>query len=75
MHLHLLLVALLCLPGMAGAESLQLTLPPTWHGVVGVPMSLYYDNVVLTEHPEQYRFSVQCPVGATGERAWSVKAP
>lgn len=74
MYFSHLLVALLCLPGMAGAEALQLTLPPTWHGVVGGAMSLYYDNVVLTEHPEQYQFSVQCPVGESGERAWSVKA-
>ena len=35
----------------ADPVSLQLTLPPAWYGVPGVPVSLYYDNVVLSEHP------------------------
>ena len=35
-------------------------------------MSLYFDNMVLTEHPEQYRFDVQCDVGMKEERRWTV---
>jgi N-acyl-D-amino-acid deacylase len=66
--------ALLTLPFQVGAESLQLTLPPAWHGVVGVPMSLYYDNVVLTENSEAYEFTVDCPLGKAGEKEWTVMA-
>lgn len=69
-----LAAALIFWPLDAEAESLRLTLPPAWHGVVGVPMSLYYDNVVLTENPEQYDFTVDCAVGGGGERSWNVVA-
>lgn len=55
-----------------GAESLQLTLPAMWFGVPGVTTSLYYDNVVLTEHPEHYRFSVRCDIGTSEGRRWAV---
>lgn len=55
-----------------GAESLQLTLPAMWFGVPGVTTSLYYDNVVLTEHPERYRFSVRCDIGTSEERRWTI---
>ena len=34
-------------------DSLQLTLPSAWYAVPGVTMSLYYDNIVLTETPEK----------------------
>ena len=56
----------------AGAESLQLTLPPAWYGVPGVPVSLYYDNIVLTETPENYRFDVACDIGKSEARRWTV---
>jgi hypothetical protein len=52
--------------------SLQLTVPPIWYGVAGVPISLYYDNVVLTEQPEQYRFEVRCYIGTAEARRWTV---
>ncbi|WP_218280226.1 hypothetical protein [Verrucomicrobium spinosum] len=48
---------------LPAADSLQLTLPPVWYGTPGVPVSLYYDNVVLTEHPEALRFEVKCDLG------------
>ena len=54
----------------SGAESLKLTLPPTWYGTPGVPTGLYFDNIVLTEHPESYRFSVKCDLGTVEERRW-----
>lgn len=54
------------------AGPLQLTLPPTLYAVPGVPMSVYYDNIVLTEHPEGYRFEVKCDVGASEARRWTV---
>ncbi len=64
----------LLLSAATGAEqiSLRLTLPPAWYGVPGVPMSLYYDNVVLTETPENYRFEVTCDIGKSEAKRWTV---
>lgn len=53
-------------------ERLQLTLPPLWFGVPNVPVSLYYDNVVLTQKPESYRFEVKCDIGSSDDRRWTV---
>ena len=53
------------------ATSLQLTLPPTIDAVVGVETSIYFDNVVLTQSPELYRFNVKCDIGAIEKRRWS----
>jgi lysophospholipase L1-like esterase len=58
--------------GLAAADPLQLTLPPACYGVPGVAFSLYYDNVVLTQTPEQYRFEVKCDIGASEARRWTV---
>lgn len=55
------------------AGPLQLTLPPMWYGVPGQPMSLYFDNIVLTETPEAYRFEVKCDIGAMQDRCWTVR--
>lgn len=38
----------------------------------GGPVSFYYDNVVLTEHPEAYRFEVKCDIGAAEGKRWTV---
>ncbi len=54
------------------APNLRLTLPPDAYAVVGQPFSIYYDNLVLTETPEAYTFTVQCPIGACEERRWTV---
>jgi CubicO group peptidase (beta-lactamase class C family) len=54
------------------ASPLQLTLPTVWYGAPGVPVSLYYDNVVLTEKPEDYRFEVSCDIGASEAKRWTV---
>lgn len=54
------------------AQSLKLTLPPVWYAVPEVPMSLYFDNVVLTEHPEKYRYEVKCDVGMTEAKRWTL---
>ena len=59
---------------LAAAEPLHLTLPPAWYAVPGVPMSLYFDNIVLTEKPEDYRFEVKCDIGSTEARRWTVTA-
>ena len=54
------------------AAPLQLTLPPVCYAVVGVPMNVYYDNIVLTEKPEDYRFQFQCDLGTEKDRCWTV---
>jgi len=60
----------------AGPEgsALRLTLPPEVYAVVGQPMSLYYDNLVLTETPQDYRFRVECPIGTQEPQRWTVQA-
>ena len=50
----------------------QLTLPSVWYGVPGVPVSFWFDNLVLTEKPEQYRFEVNCDIGSSEARRWTV---
>ncbi|QDT05655.1 GDSL-like Lipase/Acylhydrolase [Rubripirellula lacrimiformis] len=51
---------------------LQLTLPPQVYAVAGLPTSIYFDNVVLTQSPQDYRFEVTCDVGSTEDRRWTV---
>ena len=70
--LPIITVGLLAASLKAEPTALQLTLPPTWYGVPGTPVSLYYDNVVLTETPEQYRFEIRCDIGTSEERRWTV---
>ncbi|NOZ24048.1 MAG: SGNH/GDSL hydrolase family protein [Planctomycetes bacterium] len=53
-------------------DVLKLTLPPTFYAVPGVEMNIYYDNIVLTEKPEDYRFIVKCKIGKCEERRWTV---
>lgn len=57
---------------MAAAENLRLTLPPIWYGVPGVPLNLYYDNIVLTEKPESYQFKVTSDIGSSEKQSWTV---
>lgn len=59
-----------CLP--AQQVDLKLTLPPAIDTVVGVPYSIYYDNVILTQTPEAYTYQVTCDLGAQQERCWTV---
>jgi lysophospholipase L1-like esterase len=68
-------------PGLGRAESpaqsspsqseLRLTLPPVIYAVAGDETAIYFDNVVLTEHPEDYQFAVQCDLGKTEPRRWT----
>ena len=61
----------LLIAGTLVAGPLQLTLPPVIYGVEGQPVSLYFDNIVLTEKPESYKFEISCDVGATETRRWT----
>ena len=64
---------LIVAPSSRAAEAaLELTLPPRWYAVAGVPMSLYFDNIVLTENPESYQFEVKCDIGRIEARRWTV---
>lgn len=58
----------------AATSSLQLTLPKACYAVPGVPMSIYYDNVVLTETPENYRFEITSKVGHSEAKRWTFTA-
>lgn len=71
---------LVAFAGVLGAASiaaadehpLRLTLPAEMYAVVGVDMNIYFDNVVLTETPEIFRFTVNCAVGQSEKRRWHV---
>jgi len=57
----------------AADEDLAPKLPPDIYAVVGQPLGIYYDNLVLCRQPELYRFNtVTCALGEAGELAWSV---
>lgn len=73
--IQLILFLLLAVSPAAAAEktqSLQLTLPPMFYAVPGVEMSIYFDNIVLTETPKKYRFEVDCEIGTVDQNRWSV---
>ena len=73
--IQLILLLLLAVSPAAAAEktqSLQLTLPPMFYAVPGVEMSIYFDNIVLTETPERYRFEVDCEIGTVDQNRWTV---
>ena len=67
---HLLLTCLLVTSALAG--ELHLTLPPVLYATPDVQMSIYHDNIVLTEKPQDYRFEFQCPLGTSEARRWTV---
>ncbi len=70
---RLLLLASLCLFTIVTfASDLQLTLPPVVYATPGVPMSIYHDNIVLTETPEAYRFEFTCKLGTNEPRRWTI---
>lgn len=63
---------LLLLATVSAAEDLQLTLPPVVFATPDVEMSIYHDNVVLTQAPQDYRFEVKCALGRNEQRRWTV---
>ena len=40
--------------------------------VPGVETNIYFDNVVLTEKPDSYRFQVTCDIGKAEEKRWTL---
>ena len=67
-----LLLPLLLLGITLHAGDLQLTLPPVLYAVPGVPVSIYHDNIVLTQTPGQFRFEVKGTPGASEDRRWTI---
>jgi lysophospholipase L1-like esterase len=63
-------------PGLQAADekasALRLTLPAEMYAVVGVEMSVYFDNIVLAQTPEEFRFEFGCDVGTVEARRWRV---
>jgi lysophospholipase L1-like esterase len=73
MRLPALILA--CLWSIAAhAGDLQLTLPPVVYAVPEVEISIYHDNVVLTQKPEDYQFEFTCDVGRSEAKRWTVTA-
>jgi len=70
----LLVVLILAAPCRADETGgpLRLTLPPEYYAVPGVELNLYYENLVLTQTPEAYRFEVTCDLGEQVEGRWRV---
>jgi hypothetical protein len=70
------LIALLASPLLAEdaltSAALRLTLPPAVYAVAGQELSIYFDNIFLTERPEDFRFAVECDVGKSEARRWAV---
>jgi lysophospholipase L1-like esterase len=54
------------------AEELQLTLPPVIYAVPNLESAMYFDNMVLTQSPEIYRYEVICDVGTQDATRWTV---
>jgi len=50
----------------------RLTLPGQFFAVPGIETAIYFDNIVLTETPEAYRFTVTCDIGVAEDRRWVV---
>ncbi len=51
-------------------EDLRLTLPPEFYAACGVETAVYFDNIVLTETPQDYQFVIKCKIGQSEERRW-----
>lgn len=64
---------LLAAHSLSAAEepALRLTLPPVAYAVVGEETGIYFDNVVLTEKPEDFQFVVAAPLGSADARRWT----
>ncbi|QDV11966.1 hypothetical protein CA51_18420 [Rosistilla oblonga] len=57
--------------GQQTETDLQLTLPPEIYVVPGVPTNIYFDNIVLTQSPDKYRFDVVCDFGQSEQHHWT----
>ena len=54
------------------ADELQLTLPPVIYAAADLESAIYFDNIVLTQSPDAYRFEVTCDLGNPEATCWTV---
>lgn len=69
--LYVAAVAFSSTPAMAEEESLRLLLPGQVFAVAGVETNIYFDNIVLTEHPATYKFDFASDLGSQEDRRWT----
>lgn len=55
-----------------GESEIKLTLPTTVYAVPGLELSLYFDNIILSQTPEEFQFKVTCDAGLTEATRWTV---
>jgi lysophospholipase L1-like esterase len=62
--------------GERAGGAIELTLPKTIFAAPETEMSMYFNNIVLSQEPENFRFSIEChcQFGRTERRRW-VAAP
>jgi lysophospholipase L1-like esterase len=53
------------------AADLELVMPPVLHAVAGAGVSVCFDNVILSERPEAFRYEVRCAVGRVEGLRWT----
>ncbi len=56
------------------SNPLRLTLPTNLFAVAGTRTSIYFDNVILSKTPERFRFEVECDLGVSESRRWTLEA-
>lgn len=57
----------------AASPDFPVLLPPALYGVAGLRTEMYFDNLVLTQTPQNYRFEVTCDLpGQTNDVSWGV---
>lgn len=69
----LLFVCLAPAQGEQKPAALELTLPPTIFAATDVSTNIYFDNIVLAQNLDGYRFDVTCDIGKTLPRSWAVQ--
>ena len=54
------------------AGPLRLTLPPDLYAVAGIEWTISFDNMVLAEDTDGYRFDVLCDIGRAEDDRWTL---
>jgi lysophospholipase L1-like esterase len=67
-----LIGVLTCAVVGADGDDPRLTLPPRGYAVTGHATAVWFDNLVLDKDANRHRFVVECDIGKTAERGWSV---
>lgn len=70
---YLVFLAAFFLPSICNSTQIpQLTLPPMIYGVPGLPISIYFDDIILSKSLEKYHFNIISDLGETKETRWTV---